>query len=77
MREVILNVRQVTCQEKTDYVRLGFLDEPESQEFGRLQAMKKANKYCICRWIKVVLLCFSRLALVAAFIIWEMPILID
>lgn len=77
MREVIRNVRQVTCQEKTDYVRLGFLDEPEPQEFGRLQVLKKADKYCICWWIKVVLLCFSLLALVAAFIIWGMPILID
>ena len=69
MREVIQNVRQVTCQEKTDYVRLGFLDEPEPQEFGRLQVLKKADKYCICWWIKVVLLCFSLLALVAFFII--------
>ncbi|KAH9317051.1 hypothetical protein KI387_018820, partial [Taxus chinensis] len=77
MREVILNVRQAMCQENADYVRLCYSDEPESEEFGRLLVVKKADKYFICWWIKVVLLCFSLLALVAAFIIWGMPILID
>ncbi|XP_031494143.1 uncharacterized protein LOC116260158 isoform X1 [Nymphaea colorata] len=60
------------------YIRLGYMSDPESQEFGRLQSPSPVKKACaMCWWIKVVSICLCLLLLFGAFIIWAAPLLIQ
>uniref|UniRef100_A0A0D6R6I0 VTT domain-containing protein n=1 Tax=Araucaria cunninghamii TaxID=56994 RepID=A0A0D6R6I0_ARACU len=77
MREFIQKFKQGKQKENIDYVTLGYSDDPESEEFGQLEVVKKPYKCSICWWTKVVLLCLCLLALVAAFFNWGMPFLVD
>lgn len=77
MGEVTINVAQGIQQENTDYVRLGYFDEQEPEEYGRFLPFKVPGACSMWWWIKVVLLGLCLLALVASFFIWGMPFLID
>lgn len=77
MGEVIVNVAQGIQQENTDYIRLGYFDEHEPEEYGILLPVKEPGACSMWWWIKVVLLGFCLLALVASFFNWGMPFLID
>lgn len=77
MGEVVVNVAQGIQQENTDYVRLGYFDEQEPEEYGRLLPGKEPGSCSMWWWIKVVLLALCLLTLVAAFFNWGMPFLID
>lgn len=77
MGEVTINVAQGIQQENTDYVRLGYSDEQEPEEYGRFLPFKVPGTCSMWWWIKVVLLGLCLLALVASFFIWGMPFLID
>ncbi|CAN6466507.1 unnamed protein product [Victoria cruziana] len=60
------------------YVRLGYLNDPEPEEFGRQENLLALEKPCrACWWVKVVFVCLCLLLLVAAFIIWGAPFLIE
>ncbi|XP_077235239.1 uncharacterized protein LOC143877210 [Tasmannia lanceolata] len=60
-----------------DYVRLEYLNDSESGDFGRLELQSPRKVGFLCWWKKMILLCLLALVAAASFIIWGAPFLID
>jgi len=73
---VAINVEQQRRQETTNYVRLDYCEEPES-EFEILQPAKISKFLPIWWWTKTISLSMIMLGLLAVLIIWGIPFLVE
>ncbi|KAL4188076.1 hypothetical protein AMTRI_Chr09g42290 [Amborella trichopoda] len=73
----VLEAKEQMEDNNGSYVRLDFLNDPESEEFGRLQNQTLSRSCSLCWWVKTILVCLCLLVAAAAFIIWGVPFLLD
>lgn len=72
-----VNVEQQRREETTNYVRLEYSEEPDSEEFEILQPAKVSRFLPIWWWTKTILLSMIMLGLLALLIIWGFPFLLE
>lgn len=74
---VVVNVEQQRRQETTNYVRLDYSEEPDSDEFEILRPSKISKFLSIWWWTKTISLSMIILGLLSVLIIWGIPFLAE